>query len=111
MLEDKKEFKELCEEYFVNTEPIVDKDEARSGMLGHHPLALLVIALDHITELEKENTFFQKELEEWLEHAENYDPYGPNSASRYGSGAAAMEKEGVIKRLKQILDESKYEEK
>lgn len=104
MLKNRKEFKKLCKKLFNSTESIVDKDEARSGILGYHPLALLVIALDHISELEKDNKFFQKKLEKWLEHAKNYDPYGPNSSSRYGLGAAAMEKESVIKKLKEILD-------
>ena len=52
MLEDLGQFKELCEKMFNSTSPVVDKDEARAGVLGYHPLALLVVALDHIEELE-----------------------------------------------------------
>lgn len=52
MLEDVEQFKELCEKLFRSTSPIVDKEEARAGVLGYHPLALLVIALDHIEKLE-----------------------------------------------------------
>lgn len=54
MLEDREQFKEICERMFNSTSPIVDKDEARAGVLGYHPLALLVIALDHIEQLEDE---------------------------------------------------------
>ena len=39
---------------FKSTSPIVDKDEARAGVLGYHPLALLVVALDHIEKVEKQ---------------------------------------------------------
>lgn len=53
MFENREEFKELCEKMFKSTSPIIDKDEARAGVLGYHPLALLVTALDYIEELEK----------------------------------------------------------
>lgn len=43
-------------------------------------------------------------LSKWLEHIKNYDPYGPKSVDRYGSGAAGIEKAGVEKNLKEILD-------
>lgn len=52
MFENIEKFKEYCEKLFKSTSPIVDKDEARAGVLGYHPLALLVIALDYIEELE-----------------------------------------------------------
>ena len=52
MFKDVEEFKEVCEKVFSSTEPVVDKDEARAGVLGFHPLALLVVALDYIEELE-----------------------------------------------------------
>ncbi len=48
------QFKEYCEKFFKSTSPIVDKDEARAGVLGFHPFALLVIALDYIEKLEKQ---------------------------------------------------------
>ena len=54
MLENIELFKAQCEILFNSTVPLVDKDEARAGVLGYHPLALLVIALDHITRLENE---------------------------------------------------------
>lgn len=47
-------FEEICETTFRSTTPIVDKDEARAGVLGYHPLALLVIALDYIKQLKSE---------------------------------------------------------
>ena len=53
MFKDIEEFKAVCEKVFKSTSPIVDKEEARAGVLGYHPLALLVIALDHIENLEK----------------------------------------------------------
>ena len=53
MLDDIEQFKEVCEKMFKSTSPIVDKDEARAGVLGFHPLALLVVALDYIDEFEK----------------------------------------------------------
>ena len=46
MFKDREEFKAVCEKVFKSTSPIVDKDEARAGVLGFHPLALLVLALD-----------------------------------------------------------------
>ncbi len=55
MFKDVEQFKEVCEKVFNSTEPIVDKEEARAGILGFHPLALLVVvALDHIEKLEEE---------------------------------------------------------
>ena len=54
MFDDIEQFKEVCEKVFNSTSPIVDKDEARAGVLGFHPLALLVVALDYIKELEQE---------------------------------------------------------
>ena len=50
---DIEKFKEVCERLFNSTEPKVNKDEARAGVLGYHPLALLVVALDYIEELNK----------------------------------------------------------
>ena len=44
------------------------------------------------------------ELGKWFEYVKNYDPYGPNSVGRYGSGAAGIEKAGVEKKLEEILD-------
>lgn len=52
MFENIEQFKGVCEKLFKSTSPIVDKDEARAGVLGFHPLALLVVALDYIEELE-----------------------------------------------------------
>ena len=51
-LKSKEQFKDICEELFKSTSPHVDKDEARAGVLGFHPLALLVLALDYIEDLE-----------------------------------------------------------
>jgi hypothetical protein len=51
MFDDVEQFKEVCEKLFNSTSPKVDKDEARAGVLGYHPLALLVVALDYIEEL------------------------------------------------------------
>lgn len=48
MLEKLKHFTMVCEALFKCAKPPVCKDEARAGVLGDHPLALLVIALDHI---------------------------------------------------------------
>ena len=45
-------FKELCEKLFKSTIPNVDRDEARAGVLGYHPLALLAISIDHIESLQ-----------------------------------------------------------
>jgi len=50
MLEDRQEFKELCTKLLGKYQ--VDKGEARAGVLGFHPLALLVVGLGHIKELE-----------------------------------------------------------
>jgi len=47
-------FKSFCEKIFKRTKPNVDKDEARAGVLGYHPFALLVFALDFIEALEGE---------------------------------------------------------
>ncbi len=52
MFDDVEQFKAVCEKIFISTDPVVDKDEARAGVLGFHPLALLVVALDYIEELE-----------------------------------------------------------
>jgi hypothetical protein len=52
MFKDVEQFKEVCEKLFDSTSPKVDKEEARAGVLGFHPLALLVVALDYIEELE-----------------------------------------------------------
>ena len=60
---------------------------------------------DH-TQLQAENGRYKKELREWLVCAESYDPNGPNSAARYGRAGAAIEKAGIIKRLKRILKEN-----
>ena len=54
MIDNAKDLREYCEKLFVSTSPHVNKDEARCGVLGYHPLALLVIALDVITDLEKQ---------------------------------------------------------
>lgn len=49
------EFIEICERIFETCKPKVDKDEARAGVLGYHPLALLVISIDIINQLKKGN--------------------------------------------------------
>jgi len=46
-------FNEICERLFKSYSPKVNKDEARAGVLGHHPLAMLVIAQDIIRELQE----------------------------------------------------------
>lgn len=51
MFKDKEEFIAFCENLFKRTTPNVDKEEARAGVLGHHPFALLVIAIDYINDL------------------------------------------------------------
>lgn len=38
-----------------------------------------------------------------LKHAREYDPMGPNSSARYGSAAASIEKQSVIKMLEELL--------
>lgn len=53
--------------------------------------------------VKKDNERLREALEDWLKHAESYDPYGPNGSARYGSGAAGIEKQGVIDKLKEIL--------
>lgn len=53
--------------------------------------------------LRAENKRLRKELTDWLKYAKGYDPYGPNSVSRYGRAAAGMEKVSIIKRLERIL--------
>jgi hypothetical protein len=50
MLEDRREFKEFCTKLLDKYQ--VNRDEAHAGVLGFHPLALLVVALDHIKDLE-----------------------------------------------------------
>jgi len=52
MFDDIEQFKEVSEKVLSSTN--IDKEEARSGVLGFHTLALLVIALDYIEKLEKE---------------------------------------------------------
>ena len=48
---DLESFKELCNKVLDRSG--VDKDEARAGVLGYCSIALLVVALDYIEELEK----------------------------------------------------------
>ena len=67
MIDNAKDLKEYCEKLFVSTSPHVNKDEARAGVLGYHPLALLVVALDVITSLEAQvkgmSDFVDEEME------------------------------------------------
>lgn len=63
---DKEQLKDVCEKLFKGTVPIVDKDEARAGVLGFHPLALLVIATDIIDAQDKDFTKLKQQRDDLL---------------------------------------------
>ena len=71
MFKDIGEFKAYLEKLFVSTYPNVVRDEARAGVLGYHPLALLAIAMDYIEALESDVEANDNVL--LIEHAHNKD--------------------------------------
>ena len=48
-------------------------------------------------------------LKEWDRELDKYDPYAPNSTSRFGQGAVGIEVAGIKERVKEIIAKSSPE--